>query len=169
MVRAGNSITKGLVCTFLALTGALACGGGTEPPKTPEGAPAGEAPPTSLAPAPTNFTEQVAAGQKLYAENCASCHGDAGQGSGAPAVVGLDKGALPLDPPADRKMRHTQFKTVADVADFVVHNMPPKAPGSLSEEQYYSILAFDLKANGIDLGDKKLDATTAPTLEIPRK
>ena len=62
-----------------------------------------------------------------------------------------------------------KFETVADVADFVVHNMPPKAPGSLSADEYFAILAFDLKANGIDLGDKKLDGALAATLEIPRK
>jgi hypothetical protein len=38
----------------------------------------------------------------------------------------------------------------------------------LSEEEYFSILAFDLKANGIDLGDRKLDAALAKTLEVPR-
>jgi hypothetical protein len=47
--------------------------------------------------------------------------------------------------------------------------MPPKAPGSLTAEEYWAILAFDLKANGIDLGDKKLDGELAKTLEVPRK
>jgi hypothetical protein len=47
--------------------------------------------------------------------------------------------------------------------------MPPKAPGSLTAEEYLAILAFDLKANGIDLGDKKLDLELAKTLEVPRK
>lgn len=153
---------------IVTLTAFVAGCGGTSPPAnapTSEEAP----PPSSGAAAPTTFAEQVSLGQKLYGEKCATCHGDAGQGKKAPALVGLDKGALPLDPPADRKYRHSRFVTVADVADFVVHNMPPKAPGSLSTEEYFSILAFDLKANGIDIGDKKLDAALAPTLEIPRK
>ena len=102
---------------------------------------------------------QVELGGKLFGAKCAGCHGDSGQGtSNAPRVVGLSEGALPLDPPPSAKYRKEQFKTVADVAGFVVKAMPPKAPGSLSEEEYFSILAFDLKANGIDLGDKKLDA-----------
>ena len=50
-----------------------------------------------------------------------------------------------------------------------VLGVPPKSPGSLPEEHYWAILAFDLKANGIDLGDKKLDGELAKTLEIPRK
>ena len=87
----------------------------------------------------------------------------------APAVVGLDKGALPLAPAPTAKYCKSEFKTVADIAEFVVKSMPPKAPGSLSAEEYYAILAFDLKANGIDLGDKKLDGELAKTLEVPRK
>ena len=83
-------------------------------------------------------------------------------------VVGLKEGALPLDAPASAKYRKTKFKTVADVADFVVKAMPPAAPGSLPPESYFAILAFDLKANGIDLGSKKLDGALAATLTIPR-
>jgi hypothetical protein len=73
-----------------------------------------------------------------------------------------------LDPPPNAKHRKTQFKTVSDVATFTVQTMPARKPGSLQPDEYWAILAFDLKANGIDLGDKKLDATVASTLTIPR-
>ena len=97
---------------------------------------------------------QVTEGQKLYGKHCASCHGDAGQGGKkAPPVVG--KEALPLDPPKGAKARKTQFHTAADVAAFVVKNMPAKKPGSLKEEEYWAILAFDLKANGVDAASKE--------------
>ena len=151
------------------------CGGSAPPAASPEASmePASGARSEAPTPAPANFGEQVALGQKLYGAKCAGCHGDSGEGKqgaqSAPAVVGLDKGALPLDPPATSKYRKSQFKTVADIAEFVVKAMPPKAPGSLSAEEYYAILAFDLKANGIDLGDKKLDGELAKTLEVPRK
>src|SRR5690349_193017 len=55
---------------------------------------------------------QAARGAKLYAEKCASCHGDSGQGAKAPAVAG--KNALPLDPRPDQKYRKVQFKTALD-------------------------------------------------------
>jgi mono/diheme cytochrome c family protein len=113
------------------------------------------------------FSQQVAAGQTLFAQNCAECHGDAGQGGKGPRLVGLKEGALPLDPPADRKYRKTRFVTVADVADFAVHNMPPQKGGSLTADEYWAIVAFDLHANGIDL-DKKLTPEVASTLTIPR-
>jgi hypothetical protein len=45
--------------------------------------------------------------------------------------------------------------------------MPPKAPGSLSAEEYWAILAFDLSANGIQL-EQKLSPELAATLTIPR-
>ena len=156
----------------------VACGGQQPDPETPASAnPAAPnaANATSAASAtnpstaaPSTFSEQVAMGQNLYVEHCASCHGSSGNDGKAPKVVGLKEGALPLDPPASSKFRKQQFKTVADVADFVVKAMPPNKAGSLTEEQYWAILAFDLEANGIDLGDKKLDPTLASTLTIPR-
>jgi cytochrome c len=162
---------KNQVFLLLGVLGAalaVACGGAnTEAPPPSDASSAG--PGAGAAAAPTNFSEQVALGQKLYADNCASCHGASGEGTGdAPRVVGLKEGALPLDPPASAKFRKTQFTTVMDVGAFVVQNMPPNKGGSLSTDQYFAILAFDLKANGIDLGDKKLDADLAKTLTIPR-
>ena len=146
----------------------VGCGGNSanSAPKT-EGDVTAPAMPATEAPA--NFKAQVARGGEVYGQKCASCHGDGGQGAKAPRVVGLAEGALPLDPPATAKFRKSRFVTVADVADFVVKTMPPDAPGSLSAEDYYSILAFDLKANGIDLGEQKLDGALAGTLVIPRK
>jgi cytochrome c len=144
---------------FLCLSAVVGCGAGT---------PASQLPSAGAAAPPANFTEQVALGQKLYADKCASCHGAGGEGKDAPRLVGLKQGALPLDPPPAAKARKTPFKTVADVADFTVRAMPGDHPGSLQSEQYWAILAFDLKANGIDLGDKKLDGALAATLTIPR-
>lgn len=108
---------------------------------------------------------QADEGAKLYGEYCATCHGKAGQGTkNAPVVVG--KNALPLDPPATAKVRKTQFHTAQDVAEFVAKNMPAKKPGSLTTDQYYDILAFVLKANGVDVSNKKIDPTTAAEIKL---
>ncbi|HEX6243721.1 MAG TPA: c-type cytochrome [Polyangiales bacterium] len=113
------------------------------------------------------FTAQAARGQRLYAEHCAECHGLSGQGNTAPRLVGLDEGALPLEPPASRNVRDTEFVTAGDVAEFVVANMPPGKGGSLSADEYLAILAFDLKANGVML-EGELDLERAGSLTIPR-
>jgi len=116
---------------------------------------------------PATFAAQVEWGGMLYGEHCARCHGDSGQGtSEAPMLVGIAAGALPLQP-RPGSSRTTTFTTVADVEQFAVANMPPRAAGSLSEEAYFAILAFDLSANGITL-DQPLTAELAPTITIPR-
>jgi mono/diheme cytochrome c family protein len=109
---------------------------------------------------------QASIGQELYGAQCASCHGASGEGKKGPRLVGVSAGALPLDPPSNRKYRKGQFRNAADVGNFVVKNMPPDSPGSLTEDQYWAILAFDLKANGIELGGKHLDASTAPSVVL---
>ncbi len=96
------------------------------------------------------FEEQVAEGSMLYAENCADCHGDSGQGtSQAPPLVGAD--ALPLEPPANRNVREADFVTAAEVFAFASENMPAGDPSSVSDEDKVLILAFALSANGVEL------------------
>ena len=135
--------TGSLVLALLGLTAFVACAHN-------EGAPAPATAASGAAPA--DAMAQAEAGGPLYGQFCAKCHGDAGQGTdGAPPVVGAN--ALPLDPRPTAKARKNQFHTAKDIADFVLPNMPPKGPKP-TVEQYLDILAFDLKANGIDLTGK---------------
>jgi|HubBroStandDraft_1064217.scaffolds.fasta_scaffold1576797_1 mono/diheme cytochrome c family protein len=54
---------------IVCLSSAAACASSVPRPQPP-----------SSPPAPVSLSDQVAAGQKLYTDNCASCHGDRGQG-----------------------------------------------------------------------------------------
>jgi cytochrome c len=138
-----------LLASLLAATAAVAVGGAATLADAADGG--GEA--------------QAARGAQLYAQHCAKCHGDAGQGTAkAPPVVG--KAALPLDPPAGARVRKSQFHTAADVAAFVTTKMPAMKPGSLSADEYWAILAFDLKANGVDVSKSKIDATSAAAIRL---
>jgi len=168
------SLPKTLTSPWISLLGGLvvaaAAGCATSSDAAPSGAAnAGSAPAAQPASAPpTSFADQVTEGGKVYGAQCANCHGASGQGTPkGPRVVGLKEGALPLDPPADRKFRKGKFVTVADVAEFVVANMPPGKGGSLPADQYWAILAFDLHANGVDL-PQPLTPELAKTLTIPR-
>jgi len=108
----------------------------------------------------------IARGGELYAAHCAKCHGDGGQGTDkAPMVVGVDKGALPLDPRSGAK-RDVQFHTAADVGGWVAKHMPGDAPGTLALDDYVAILAFDLHANGVDLGPEPFTLDRAATIVI---
>jgi cytochrome c len=136
----------------------LGCAGGEAPVLTYDGASH-----------PGTFRAQVSRGQPLFEEHCAACHGTSGEGTAkAPRLVGLSQGALPLHPRPGQRLRRTEFRTAGDVAAFVMQNMPLRAPGSLPEEDYLDILAFALKANGIDLGERRLDPGVAAQLTIPR-
>ena len=109
--------------------------------------------------------DQVAVGAKIYGRKCACCHGGSGEGSAkTPPVVG--KAALPLAPPPAAKKRTMPFHTAADVLAFVKANMPGNAPGSLTDDEYDAVLAFDLKANGVDLTGKTVDMGSAAAIVL---
>jgi mono/diheme cytochrome c family protein len=119
--------------------------------------------------APATLAEQVAHGKTLFTANCAKCHGDSGQGTeDAPRLVGLEEGALPLEPPARREVRKSRFVTAGDVADFAMANMPPKKAGTLTADEYLAVIAFALDANGVELGEERLTLAKAKALTIPR-
>jgi mono/diheme cytochrome c family protein len=104
-------------------------------------------------------TDQVAQGSLLYVAHCSGCHGPTGAGGPhTPEVVG--KNALPLEPRAGQR-RTEHFYTARDVYDFIRKHMPANNPGSLSDTQYADILAFDLKLNGFDLRDERVNDANA--------
>jgi mono/diheme cytochrome c family protein len=138
-------MTRFMLISIVVGAAAAACGGSArhEPDQ-----------PTGPAPAPVSNDELVARGGQLYGKYCAKCHGDAGQGTDkGPAVVGA--GALPKDPRAGAK-RDVPFSTAYDVGAWAMKHMPADKPGSLATDEYLAILAFDLKANGVDLGAEPL-------------
>lgn len=91
------------------------------------------------------FTQaQAEAGQKEYDGQCAMCHGAELLGPDAPALVGREV--------------MQNFSTAAGLYEYFSVAMPPQAPGLLGEEVYVNILAYILKANGAQPGDKALDA-----------
>ncbi|MGF1465314.1 MAG: c-type cytochrome [Sandaracinaceae bacterium] len=147
---------------WLVLVSALGllagCGGTTNRPRDDGG------------PTDTPFAMQVERGAALYADNCARCHGAMGEGTElAPRLVGLDEGALPLDPRPTQTLRTTQFVTALDVGTFAAANMPFDDPGSLELDEYLAILAFALFANGFTALEEALTLENAGNLVIPRE
>jgi cytochrome c len=109
--------------------------------------------------------DQVAQGAELFAMHCAECHGAAGEGSDkAPAVVGPR--ALPVNPPEGAKLRKNPFYTAADLYQLIKVHMPNDAPGTLTDDEYAAIVAFVLKANGIDLMNRRVDPGNAASFML---
>jgi len=146
----------GLMAAILVATTSVACGDGGNGDGDGDSGDTGDTADT--------FEAQVQRGGELYGDHCAKCHGDAGQGTDrAPAVVG--EGALPLDPPAERQVRTTQFHTALDVFVFADEYMPGDDAGSLPDEDMVDILAFALFANGVEL-DEPLGFDNADSVVI---
>jgi len=138
-----------LLIASVLVSSLVACGGSSKP--------------ASSAPAGATATAQIEQGKGLYVAKCASCHGDAGQGTDkAPPVVGKD--AFPQKPREGAK-RDVEFHTAADVFAWATKHMPADAPGSLSTDEYLAIFAFDLTANGVVL-EHPLDGAKAQAIVL---
>jgi mono/diheme cytochrome c family protein len=73
-------------------------------------------------------------GKTVYANSCAKCHGDNGEGKGAPAIIGTGASLI-------------KYNTAKGLFDFIVKVMPANAPGSLSQDDYLRVLSFILVQN----------------------
>jgi mono/diheme cytochrome c family protein len=80
--------------------------------------------------------EQVAAGQDVYAAECARCHGEQGEGGTGPQVIGGSR-------------RIASYETSTRLYDYVSRTMPFDDGGSLSEDQYWDSIAYLLDENDL--------------------
>ncbi len=97
---------------------------------------------------------QAATGAKVYAANCARCHGADLEGVSGPALKGADLSA----PGAEGKL------TVSDIFKYMTNMtnlMPAGNPGSLTHDQYVDVMAFLLRENGNPIGTKPLSYNAA--------
>jgi len=152
---------------------ALAIGAGTAAAETPRlGKPISQ---TDLAewdinvlPDGTNLppgSGKAADGAKIYAEKCAFCHGDKGQGGTAVRLIG--------GPP---KASLNGGKTIANywpqattLFDFIRRAMPFTQPRSLTDQEVYSLVAFLLAQNKLIGEDDEINATTLPKVRMPNR
>jgi cytochrome c len=108
----------------------------------------------------------VAHGKDVFAENCAACHGDKGQGGPKDRLVG-GEGTLASDNPIKTVGSFWPYATT--LFDYVHRAMPYQAPGSLSVDDTYAVAAYILSINGILPADGKLDKATLPTVKMPNR
>jgi S-disulfanyl-L-cysteine oxidoreductase SoxD len=96
--------------------------------------------------------EQVAAGRDAYAADCAKCHGEQGEGGTGPVLVGGSR-------------RIASYGTTDRLYDYVSRTMPFDDAGSLSEDEYWAVIAYLLQENELLPADTVLDADTDLALE----
>ena len=108
-------------------------------------------------------------GKMVYTANCMGCHGvDLGgvAGTGAAALIG---GRDSLASGKPKKTVESYWPYASTVFDYVKRAMPFNAPGSLSDDEVYAVVAYVLgEANILDK-TATLNATSLPMIDMPNK
>lgn len=111
------------------------------------------------------------AGADVFAENCAACHGDKLQGN--PAVgLGGDRliggrGSLASKTPIKTVESYWPYSTT--LFDYVKRAMPFNAPGSMTDDQVYSLVAYILSEAKIIKPTDVMNADTLPKVAMPNR
>lgn len=107
---------------------------------------------------PGLYTEaQAAQGQRLYDEQCASCHGP------LRAIV-PDVAALLADHTFRSKWRG---RPIGELFGLILDTMPQDAPGTLSPPQSAEVVAYILSGNRVPAGDVPLADDAEQLNQIP--
>ena len=109
----------------------------------------------------------VAAGKALYAAQCAACHGKTGTEGPQTVLVAPLPGADPASNGRAVKAIGNYWPYATTLFDYIRRAMPFNAPGSLSDEQVYSLTAFLLEANKIIPAEAVINARTLPRVVMP--
>jgi mono/diheme cytochrome c family protein len=110
------------------------------------------------------------AGAKVYAETCAACHGEKLEGNSAKGIGGdkLIGGRGTLESKAPVKTVESYWPYATTLFDYK-RAMPFSSPGSLSDDQVYSVVAYVLSEAKIIKPTDVMDAKTLPQVEMPNR
>lgn len=109
----------------------------------------------------------VATGETLFAEQCASCHGDFGEGVGRWPVLAGGAGTLASDDPV--KTVGSYWPYLSTVWDYVHRAMPFGDAQSLSDDEVYAITAYLLYANDLVDDDFELSHENFAATRLPNE
>ncbi len=112
------------------------------------------------------------AGAAVYQKQCASCHGVGGLGGIAPnpALVGREPRDFSFaTTPGQTKTVGNYWPHATTLYDYIRRAMPQLAPGSLTADETYSVIAYILAENEIIAKDAVMDRKTLPAVVMPAR
>lgn len=109
----------------------------------------------------------IEAGEALYEERCATCHGLFGEGEGRWPVLAGGQGTLKDERPT--KTVGSYWPYASTLYDYIRRAMPFTAPRSLSDQQVYDVTAYVLYLNEIVEEDFVLTKESLAGIKMPNK
>jgi cytochrome c len=112
-----------------------------------------------------------AQGEKVYQTKCMACHGDKLQGSPQGDRLIGGRGTLVNNSPtkAPVKTIESYWPYATTIFDYVKRAMPFNAPGSLSNDETYAVVAYILGEANVVAKNEVINATTLPKVQMPNR
>jgi mono/diheme cytochrome c family protein len=112
----------------------------------------------------------VAQGKALFATQCAACHGAQLEGGIGDRLVGGRGTLVNADPTkAPIKTVESYWPYSTTLFDYIKRAMPLYQPGSLSNDDVYSLAAYILAEGKIVPADATLDQSSLPKVQMPNR
>jgi S-disulfanyl-L-cysteine oxidoreductase SoxD len=108
----------------------------------------------------------VAHGREVFAQQCAACHGENGEGGVGDKLAG-GQGTIATAKPV--RTVGSYWPYAPTLFDYIRRAMPQNAPQSLSNEDVYAVSAYVLNLNGLLPADATLDAKTLAAIKMPNR
>jgi cytochrome c len=108
----------------------------------------------------------VSHGREVFAEQCAACHGEKGEGGVGDRLFG---GQGTIATPRPVRTVGSYWPYAPTLFDYIRRAMPQNAPESLSNDDAYAVSAYILNLNGLLPADATLDATSLPAIKMPNR
>lgn len=108
----------------------------------------------------------VSHGREVYAQQCASCHGDKGEGGLGDRLAG---GQGTIGTPKPIRTVGSYWPYAPTLFDYIRRAMPQNAPQSLSHDDVYAVSAYILNLNGLVEADATVDAKSLAAIKMPNR
>jgi len=109
----------------------------------------------------------AAEGEEIYAERCAACHGDFGEGVDRWPILAGGLGSLATDDPV--KTVGSYWPYASTVYDYVYRAMPFGEAQSLTHEETYQVVAYILNMSDVIDDEFVLSNETIGSVKMPNQ